>query len=368
MPTQRLGIVMHGVTGRMGMNQHLIRSIVAIRNQGGVALSNGDVCVPDPILIGRNAERLAALAKAQGIERWGTDLDQALENREDTVFFDAGTTQMRPTLLAKAIRAGKHVYCEKPLANDARTALALAAHARGAGLPATVGYSFRYGPAIQALRADVRGGVLGEPWLVELFEYNAQFHPSTGKPMNWKGDPAHAAAGALYEYGSHVVDLAGWLVGPIREVSASLTRVLPGARLDDIATLQFRFAEPAIGILVAGWVLSGSIPGIRIRLHGSEGLGEVEMSATVPGGQAYRRMALDGSIREEVALEPLSDPACGYASRHLADLVAIARGAPPRYPDTLPTLDDGARVQVVLEAALSATERWATVGGAAVPG
>ncbi|MCC2676249.1 MAG: oxidoreductase domain protein, partial [Ramlibacter sp.] len=95
MPTQRLGIIMHGVTGRMGMNQHLIRSIVAIRNQGGVTLSNGDKVMPDPILIGRNAEKIEALAKAHNIARWGTDLDAALANPEDTVFFDAGTTQMR---------------------------------------------------------------------------------------------------------------------------------------------------------------------------------------------------------------------------------------------------------------------------------
>src|SRR6476469_2435397 len=103
MATQRLGLIMHGVTGRMGMNQHLIRSIVAIREQGGVALSNGDRVMPDPILIGRNADKIEALAKAWKVERWGTDLDKAFENKDDTVFFDAGTTQMRPTLLAKAL-------------------------------------------------------------------------------------------------------------------------------------------------------------------------------------------------------------------------------------------------------------------------
>ncbi|MES2613776.1 MAG: gfo/Idh/MocA family oxidoreductase, partial [Pseudomonadota bacterium] len=97
MATQRLGLIMHGVTGRMGMNQHLIRSICAIRAQGGVVLSNGNRVMPDPILIGRNAEKMEALAKAHGIARWGTDLDAALANPEDTVFFDAGTTQMRPT-------------------------------------------------------------------------------------------------------------------------------------------------------------------------------------------------------------------------------------------------------------------------------
>ncbi len=117
---------MHGVTGRMGMNQHLIRSICAIRAQGGVTLSNGDLCLPDPILIGRNAEKMEALAKKHGIARWGTDLDAALANPDDTIFFDAGTTQMRPTLLAKAIRAGKHVYCEKPIATNLNEAVEIA--------------------------------------------------------------------------------------------------------------------------------------------------------------------------------------------------------------------------------------------------
>jgi predicted dehydrogenase len=133
MPQQRLGIIMHGVTGRMGMNQHLIRSIVAIRNQGGVTLANGDKVMPDPILIGRNAEKMEALAKAHNIARWGTDLDAALANKDDTVFFDAGTTQMRPTLLAKAIRAGKHVYCEKPIATNLNEAVEIARLADEAG-------------------------------------------------------------------------------------------------------------------------------------------------------------------------------------------------------------------------------------------
>ena len=134
MSTQRLGIIMHGVTGRMGMNQHLIRSIVAIRNQGGVSLSNGTKVMPDPILIGRNAEKIEALAKANGITRFGTDLDKTLANKDDTVFFDAGTTQMRPTLLAKAIQAGKHVYCEKPIATNLNEAVEIARLAEKSGL------------------------------------------------------------------------------------------------------------------------------------------------------------------------------------------------------------------------------------------
>src|SRR5438046_6890342 len=112
MATEWLGIIMHGVTGRMGYNQHLVRSICALRDQGGVLLGNGDRVMPDPILVGRNAEKIAGIAKRHGIARMTTDLDAALANAGDTVFFDAGSTQMRAGLLEKGIRAGKHTYSE----------------------------------------------------------------------------------------------------------------------------------------------------------------------------------------------------------------------------------------------------------------
>lgn len=134
MGQQRIGVIMHGVTGRMGMNQHLIRSVLAIRAQGGVVLSDGSCLVPDPILVGRNAEKLEALAKAHGLDRFTTDLDAALANPEDTVFFDAASTQMRPGLLRKAIDAGKHVYCEKPVSEGLEDAVAIAKHAKAKGV------------------------------------------------------------------------------------------------------------------------------------------------------------------------------------------------------------------------------------------
>src|SRR6516225_580413 len=130
MAQHRLGIIMNGVTGRMGMHQHLIRSIVAIRAAGGVALRNGDRVMPDPILVGRNEARLAELAKANGIARWTTDLNGALKNREDTLFFDAATTKLRARLLQKAIAAGKDIYCEKPIAENLKQAIAVARAAK----------------------------------------------------------------------------------------------------------------------------------------------------------------------------------------------------------------------------------------------
>ena len=134
MATRRLGIIMHGVTGRMGYNQHLVRSIVAIRAAGGVPLPNGDRAMPDPILVGRNAEKVAELAKRHGIERHTGDLDAALANPDDTIFFDAGSTQMRVGLLTRAMEAGKHVYCEKPISETLDEALQLARLAQSRGL------------------------------------------------------------------------------------------------------------------------------------------------------------------------------------------------------------------------------------------
>lgn len=312
--------------------------------------------------IGRTMERGSQFAREQGIPRVYASVDELLASadRPDMLVVAAPDT-VHPAATTAALRAGVPVFCEKPLANEAVVAHQLADLAASTGVPATVGYSFRYGPAVQALRNDVRLGRLGTPWLLELFEYNAQFHPAGGKPMNWKGDPGMAAAGALYEYGSHVVDIAGWLAGPIESVATNLSRVLPGARLDDIATLQMRLAPPAIGILVASWVLTGTIPGIRIRVHGSDGLGEVELNETLPAEQEYRRYNLDGSIAENVDLEPLDQAASAYARRHFADFIALIRGDAPLYHSTLPSLADGARVQDVLETALRATEAWATV-------
>jgi predicted dehydrogenase len=131
MNEKRIGVIMHGVTGRMGMNQHLIRSILEIRKQGGVALKDGTRVVPDPVLVGRNAAKVEQLARQHGVQRWTTDLEKALQS-EDQIFFDAASTQLRPKVLKKAIAAGKHVYCEKPVATTLAEAKSLYAAAKKA--------------------------------------------------------------------------------------------------------------------------------------------------------------------------------------------------------------------------------------------
>jgi predicted dehydrogenase len=161
MGVRRLGIVMNGVTGRMGTNQHLIRSIVAIRGQGGVALGNGDRVMPDPILVGRSEEKIAALAKAHGLARFTTSLDAALADKNDAVFFDAATTQMRPALLAKAIAAGKHIYCEKPIATNLEEALGIARKAKAAGIKHGVVQDKLFLPGLRKLKSLIDSGFFG---------------------------------------------------------------------------------------------------------------------------------------------------------------------------------------------------------------
>jgi predicted dehydrogenase len=125
MTERRIGIIMNGVTGRMGTVQHLVRSILAIRAKGGIALHGGRRVMPDPILVGRNEAKLGALARAHGIERFTTDLDGALASNDDSIYFDALITDLRKSNVDKAIAAGKHVYCEKPTATNLADALDL---------------------------------------------------------------------------------------------------------------------------------------------------------------------------------------------------------------------------------------------------
>jgi predicted dehydrogenase len=158
---RRIGIIMHGVTGRMGTNQHLVRSILEIRKQGGVALEDGTRLMPDPILVGRNADKLEHLARAHGVERWTTDLERALRDARDELFFDAATTQLRPAVLRQAIAAGKHVYCEKPVATAVSEALELYRAARAAGVKHGVVQDKLSLPGLRKLRMLVDSGFFG---------------------------------------------------------------------------------------------------------------------------------------------------------------------------------------------------------------
>jgi predicted dehydrogenase len=158
----RLGIILHGVTGRMGYNQHLVRSILAIRDQGGLTLKSGEKLEIDPIIVGRNAAKMEELAAKHSIKRWSTDLDAALANPDDHIFFDAGTTLMRAELLSRALDAGKHVYCEKPISDDLQVALDLARKARASGLKHGVVQDKLFLPGLRKLALLRDSGFFGK--------------------------------------------------------------------------------------------------------------------------------------------------------------------------------------------------------------
>jgi predicted dehydrogenase len=136
MKTHKIGIIMNGVTGRMGTNQHLMRSIVAIIKQGGVRLSPNETIMPDPILVGRNADKLKQLCQQAGLgeDRFTTDLDSVMGDARYQIYFDSQTTGRRADGVRQAVKAGKHLYCEKPTAVDTKTALELYTLATKAGL------------------------------------------------------------------------------------------------------------------------------------------------------------------------------------------------------------------------------------------
>ena len=162
MGERRLGIIMNGVTGRMGTNQHLLRSIMAIRQAGGVLLGDGKTRImPDPILVGRNEDKVRGLAAAQGGLRWTTDLDGALADPDDVLFFDSGTTKMRAELVKKAIAAGKHIYCEKPISESLDDALELYRLAEAAGIKHGVVQDKLWLPGLLKLKRLIDSGFFG---------------------------------------------------------------------------------------------------------------------------------------------------------------------------------------------------------------
>ena len=153
---------MNGVTGRMGTNQHLIRSVCAIRKQGGIKINDGEYILPDPILVGRNEAKLNALAKAEAIERVTVDLDAALADPYNTVYFDAQTTGRRADAVKKAVAAGKHVYCEKPTAVSTESADELYEVAQKAGVKNGVVQDKLWLPGLMKLQQLIRMGFFGK--------------------------------------------------------------------------------------------------------------------------------------------------------------------------------------------------------------
>jgi predicted dehydrogenase len=220
MTEKRLGIIMYGVTGRMGTNQHLARSIAAIRAQGGVRLKDGTRVMPDPILVGRSEEKLRALAKAHNVERWTTDLDRAMADKNDTVFFDAATTQMRPTLLKRAIALGKHVYCEKPVATNLAEAIDLYRLAQKAGIKHGVVQDKLWLPGLLKLKMLIDSGFFGRILSVRgefgYWVFEGDLQPSNRPSWNYRTEDGGGVILDMLCHWRYVLDN---LFGGVKSVS-----------------------------------------------------------------------------------------------------------------------------------------------------
>jgi predicted dehydrogenase len=162
MKIHRIGIIMNGVTGRMGTNQHLIRSIKAIIDQGGVRLSDTEFIIPDPVLVGRNEDKLRALAARTGVTRISTNLDAELANPANVIYFDSTLTGERPAGVRKAIASRKHIYCEKPIAATSVEALELAGLVKAAGLKGGVVQDKLWLPGLVKLKYLIDTGFFGK--------------------------------------------------------------------------------------------------------------------------------------------------------------------------------------------------------------
>jgi predicted dehydrogenase len=264
MGVRRLGIVMNGVTGRMGTNQHLVRSIIAIRAEGGVALSNGDRIMPDPILVGRNKEKLSALAKDSGIARVTTDLDAALADKNDTVFFDAATTQMRPALLGKAIAAGKHIYCEKPVATSLEEALGIARKAKAAGIRHGVVQDKLFLPGLRKLKMLIDSGFFGRIFAVKgefgYWVFEGDLQPAQRPSWNYRSEDGGGMILDMLCHWRYVLDNT---FGNVRSVSCLGATHIPErvdeagkrykATADDAAYVTFQLEGGIIAHFNCSW-------------------------------------------------------------------------------------------------------------------
>ena len=259
-------VALNGVTGRMGYRQHLVRSLLSIREEGGVRLSDGTVVYPEPVLVGRNEERLRAIAERHGLDRWTTDLDEVLADPSVEVYFDTQLTSLREASLLRAISAGKHVYTEKPVAESLSGALRLAKAARAAGITHGVVHDKLFLPGVMKLQRliheDFFGRVLSVRlefgyWVFEGDQVAAQ-RPS----WNYR---AEEGGGIVLDMFPHWQYLLTDLFGPVSALYARRFTHIPkrwdesgvayDATADDAAYAVLEFASGAVASVNSSWAV-----------------------------------------------------------------------------------------------------------------
>jgi len=227
----RVGIIMNGVTGRMGTNQHLLRSIVPIREGGGIRISDSETIMPDPILVGRNAAKLERLSRRSGIDKWTTDLDAALSDPDYTVYFDAQTTGLRPAAVEKAVAAGKHVYCEKPTALTSDEAYRLYLLARDAGVKHGVVQDKLWLPGFRKLRVLLDGDFFGRLLSVRgefgYWVFEGDRVPAQRPSWNYRKEDGGGIILDMFAHWRYLIDN---LFGEVKAVSCVGATLIPERR------------------------------------------------------------------------------------------------------------------------------------------
>jgi predicted dehydrogenase len=245
MTTHTVGIIMNGVTGRMGMNQHLMRSIVAIMKQGGVPAGADALIMPSPLLVGRNADKLQGVARQAGIARWTTDLDAALSDATMSVYFDAQSTPRRAASVSKAIAAKKHIYCEKPIGTSTAEAYALYQQARKKGVKHGVVQDKLWLPGLMKL-ADLKsrgffGRILSVRGEFGYWVYEGDLVPAQRPSWNYRKEEGGGIVIDMLCHWRYVLDN---LFGEVKAVSCRAVTHIP-ERWDENGTAYTSTADDA---------------------------------------------------------------------------------------------------------------------------
>ncbi|MCG5450732.1 Gfo/Idh/MocA family protein [Micromonospora hortensis] len=266
MTRRSIGIIVNGVTGRMGYRQHLVRSLLAIRESGGVALADGTTVWPEPVLVGRNETKLRELAERHGLTDWTTDLTSALARDDVEIYFDAQVTQQREKAIRQAIEAGKHIYTEKPLAEDTAAALDLARAADAAGVRTGVVQDKLFLPGLRKLKRLIDGGFFGRILSVRgefgYWVFEGDWQPAQRPSWNYRAEDGGGIVVDMFPHWHYVLEE---LFGRVTAVSCVTATHVPervdeagqayAATADDAAYATFELDGGVIAQINSSWAV-----------------------------------------------------------------------------------------------------------------
>ena len=267
-----LGIVMNGVTGRMGYRQHLVRSILALREQGGLHLADGRVLWPEPVLVGRNADKLEALATRHGLEHFTTDLSAALADPANQIYFDAQLTPLREAAVQQAIAAGKHIYVEKPTASSLAGALALARSADAAGVKHGVVQDKLFLPGLLKLKRLVDAGFFGRILSVRgefgYWVFEGDWQGAQRPSWNYRSADGGGIVLDMFPHWQYVLE---HVIAPVRSVYAQIATHIP-ERWDELGKPYEATADDAAyGVFeLDGGIVAQINSSWAVRVHRDE--------------------------------------------------------------------------------------------------